>query len=105
MVGRPKGLPKTGGRPKGVGNKATADIKAAAREYSADALKELARLAVEAESEPARVAAIKEILDRAYGKATQPISGDKDEAPIRIDLSGWDDDMLRKVAATSIDGD
>jgi hypothetical protein len=36
----------------------------------------LARLAREAQSEQTRVAAIKEILDRAYGRPTQPIDGD-----------------------------
>ena len=39
------------------------------------AIKELARLAAKAESETARVAAIKELLDRGYGKAMQPIQG------------------------------
>jgi len=35
----------------------------------------LARLATKAESEAARVAAIKELLDRGYGRAVQPIQG------------------------------
>jgi len=34
------------------------------------------RLAKHAESEQARVAACKEILDRAYGKSVQPIHGE-----------------------------
>ena len=75
---------KTGGRVKGTPNHATAGIKALARQYTPEAFKELARLAVEAESEPARVSAIKEILDRAYGKPTQPLSGDDDAPAIRI---------------------
>jgi hypothetical protein len=37
----------------------------------------LARLALESESDQARVAAAKEILDRAYGKCAQPSSGDE----------------------------
>lgn len=61
------------GRPKGLPNKATAEIKELARQYVPEAMIELARLAKEAESEPARVAAIKELFDRAYGKATQHI--------------------------------
>lgn len=74
--GPPKGSPKTpgSGRKKGSLNKATADVKALAGKYSEAALKELARLSVKAESETARVAAAKEILDRAYGKATQAIT-------------------------------
>ena len=64
---------KTGGRKKGVPNKATAELKDLARQYTLPALQELARLAIQAESEQARVAAIKELLDRGYGKATQPV--------------------------------
>jgi len=36
---------------------------------------DLVRLATKAESEAARVAAIKELLDRGYGRAVQPIEG------------------------------
>ena len=38
--------------------------------------------AVAAESEAARVSALKEILDRGYGKATQPLGQDPDLAPL-----------------------
>lgn len=78
---------KTGGRAKGTPNKATADIKALAQAYAPAAMKELARLSVLAESEPARVAAIKELFDRGFGKARQPITGDDDGPPIRQELS------------------
>lgn len=60
---------KTGGRKAGVPNKATAEIKAVAQKHGKTAIQELVRLMKEAESESARVAAIKELLDRAYGKA------------------------------------
>ena len=66
------------GRPKGSLNKATAEIKQAARKHGPDALKVLALLMKNAESEQAQIAAAKEILDRAYGKATQPIGEDSD---------------------------
>jgi hypothetical protein len=39
-----------------------------------DAFAELARLAKHSKSEQVRIAAIKEILDRAYGKSQQPLS-------------------------------
>lgn len=65
------------GRPKGALNKATADVKALAGKYTPAAIKELARLATGAESEAARVAAIKELLDRAHGKSMQQL-GDGD---------------------------
>jgi hypothetical protein len=64
---------KTGGRKAGTPNKATAEVKALALKHTPAAIKELARLAANADSEPARVAAIKELLDRAVGKASQPI--------------------------------
>lgn len=66
------------GRPKGALNKATAEIKQAARKHGPEALKVLARLMKDAESEQAQIAAAKEILDRAYGKATQPVGEDPD---------------------------
>ena len=69
---------KTGGRVAGTPNKATAALKELARTYMPEALEELSRLALRAESEQARVSAIKELLDRGYGKATQPLSGDDD---------------------------
>jgi hypothetical protein len=64
------------GRPKGARNKVTAEVKALAQTYAPAAIKELARLSTGAESEAARVAASKEILDRAYGKPMQPVVAD-----------------------------
>lgn len=78
------------GRPKGTPNKATIEVRDLARQYAPGAVAELARLAKEAESEQARVSAIKEILDRAYGKSTQPLSADPENplipAKITIEL-------------------
>lgn len=73
---------KTGGRQKGTPNKATAEVKELARAHAPAAIAELARLSQEAESEQAKVAAIKEILDRAYGKSTQMVGQDPDAAPL-----------------------
>ncbi len=71
--GRPKGLPKTGGRQKGTLNSATRDIKALAAEHSPAALATLVQIATAGESEAARVAAANSLLDRAYGKPRQEI--------------------------------
>lgn len=68
-----KGEPKTGGRVAGTPNKSTAAIKELGGQYGPAALAELARLATNADSEQARVAACKELLNRAYGKAPQYI--------------------------------
>ena len=62
-----------GGRPKVI-----AELRALARAHAPDAIKELARLAIKAKSEAARVAAIRELLDRGYGKAQQIVENEDD---------------------------
>jgi hypothetical protein len=62
-----------GGRPKVI-----AELRALARAYAPDAIKELARLAIKAKSEMARMAAIRELLDRGYGKAQQIVENEDD---------------------------
>jgi hypothetical protein len=47
------------------------EIQELARQHAPEAINELARLGVKAKSESARVAAIRELLDRAYGKPAQ----------------------------------
>lgn len=75
---------RRGGRKKGTPNKATAELKDLARLYTEPAIKELARLALKAKNEQARVSAIKELFDRGWGKATQVVAGDNDGGPIRV---------------------
>jgi hypothetical protein len=82
-AGRPTGRPKTGGRRKGVPNRTTAEIRAAAQKHGSEMITELVRLATNATSEQARVAAIKEVLDRGYGKTAQPLTGEGGEGPVR----------------------
>jgi hypothetical protein len=58
--------------------KVVAEVRELARKYADKAVEELGRLALEATSEASRLAAIKEVLDRAYGKArqtTDPVCG------------------------------
>lgn len=63
---------KTGGRQKGTPNKATADVKAHAQQYTIEVIDILIEIARNAGAvEIARIAAAREILDRAIGKATQ----------------------------------
>jgi hypothetical protein len=71
--GRKKGTPKTGGRRKGTPNKVTAEVREVASQHSETAVAELARLMVEGQSEQVRVAACREILDRAHGKSRQSV--------------------------------
>ena len=67
---------RRGGRRRGTPNKATAEIKALAAEHVPAIVKELVRLATKAKNEATRVAAGKELLDRAFGKAPQALIGD-----------------------------
>ncbi|MCW5141069.1 hypothetical protein [Burkholderia cenocepacia] len=87
-VGRPKGLPKTGGRQKGTPNKLTADVKALARQYGPNMIDVLAKIA-QSRSAPAaaKVAAARELLDRGYGKPTQHVAG-PDGGPIPFNVTG-----------------
>lgn len=80
---------KLGGRPKGAVNKATADIRLLAQKYGPDAVKELFRLATKATSEAARVAALRELLDRGYGKSPQPLVGDSSLDAIQARVIEW----------------
>lgn len=82
--GRKPGTPKTGGRQKGTPNKANADLRALAQQYTGEAVDTLASIMHKSESDAARVAAVRELLERGHGKVTQPVSGDNDGGPIRV---------------------
>jgi len=55
-----------GGRPKVLG-----ELQELARQHAPMIIVELARLALKAKSETARIAAIRELLDRGYGRPRQ----------------------------------
>lgn len=77
-----------GGRQKGTPNKATREVKELAQQYTAAAIRGLVKLAKTAKSEQARVAAWREVLDRACGKPQQA-----------IDLSNSDGSLAAMFAA------
>lgn len=83
----PKGHPRYGGRKKGTPNKATVDVKAAAREYGPAAIERLVKLLEREDSPATQLGAARELLDRAYGKATQPVAGDDSLPAIRHALT------------------
>ena len=75
---KPRGGRRPGaGRKPGVPNKLTADVKALASEYGPEALQTLVHIMTEGESEQARIAAAKELLDRGYGKPQQSLEVNK----------------------------
>ncbi len=59
---------KTGGRIKGTPNKVTAEIREHAQQYTVEALGGLAEIARNSDSDAAKVAAWKAILDRGHGR-------------------------------------
>src|SRR5262245_1565668 len=62
---------------------ATAKIRALAREAGPEAIKELLRLSREADSESVQLAAIKEVLDRGFGRAGAA-PGEGGAAPVLV---------------------
>ena len=59
------------GRPNGSRNKVTFEVRELALQHGPGALAELVKLSKKAKSESVRLAAIREILDRAYGRPPQ----------------------------------
>jgi len=80
MAGGSKPGERRGGRQAGTPNKATVEIKEAARQFGPAAIARLAKLSGltgegGAESEQTQLGAMRELLDRGYGKAAQAITG------------------------------
>lgn len=73
--------PGQSGNPSGR-PKASAKVRDLARAHTETALEALVQIATAGESEAARVAAANAILDRGYGKPSQPIDGDGEGGPI-----------------------
>lgn len=64
-------------------SKTPTEIKSLARAHTDAAIKTLVGIMNQpAASDASRVAAVKELLDRGWGKATQPIGGDPDAGPV-----------------------
>ncbi len=74
---------KTGGRSKGTPNKATAEIREHAQQYTVEALEGLAQIARTSDSDAAKVAAWKAILDRGHCRPAQAITGGGD-GPVTV---------------------
>ena len=80
-----KGDAKKGGREPGTPNKATAEIKEAAREHGPAAIKLLAGIMNNPKKPDAlRMGAAQQLLDRGYGKPVQPLGTDPDEPIVVI---------------------
>jgi len=82
-------------------------VAEAARDYGEKALQALAKVMDEATAPAAaRVSAAVALLDRGFGKPTQPISGDDDAPPIqseqKVDISGLPLEVQRMIAKIAL---
>lgn len=90
-----KGGPRpNSGRKKGSPNKIQAEVKEYARQFGQEAIMMLAELMTTAQSEQARIAAAREILDRGYGKALQEVQADvKHSGVVAVAIDSIDRDL------------
>lgn len=84
--------PNPGGRPRAV-----ADVRELARQRTATAIATLVEIAESGKAEAARVSAAAALLDRGWGRPTQPLAGDDDMPPI-----GIEDGAAREARARAI---
>lgn len=63
------------GRPKGSLTAASLNIAVVARQHGPEAINTLYKIMMNGENDANRIAAAKELLDRGYGKAPQPLAG------------------------------
>ena len=96
MPGKGRPFPKgvsgnPGGRPKVLG-----DVQELARQKSPEAIETLSKIMRDEKAAPAaRVAAANALLDRGYGKPTQPIS----QTVAKVDPSSLSDGELAAIVA------
>ena len=102
MPGKGRPFPKgvsgnPGGRPKVLG-----DVQELAREQSPQAIDTLAEIMSNEKAPPAaRVAAANALLDRGYGKPTQPIS----KTLAKVDPNTMSDEELAAIAKNGAEPD
>ena len=75
----PGASPNPGGRPA-----ALAEVRELARQHTTLAIDTLVKIADRGKTEMAKIAASNALLDRGWGKPTQPISGDADMPPVAM---------------------
>ena len=68
------GKAKTGGRRLGTKNRATAAVKALAQKHGRAAMDKLVTL-MDSADERVQLAAVREVLDRGYGRPTPAVTG------------------------------
>ena len=66
--------------------KAPADIRSLCRSYTPSTVRIVAGIAVNGESEEAKLRAISMLWERGWGKAAQPVTGEDGEGAIEITI-------------------
>ena len=90
--------PNPGGRPKVI-----EDIRALARQHTEAAVNTLVSIAEDGKQESARVAAATALLDRGWGRPTQPISGDDQMPPVGFEAIAREREERAAQAVALID--
>ena len=75
-----------GGRPKGSINKATAELKALAQEYSEEALDAIVDVLRNGDSYGVKLQAAGMLLDRGFGKPTQMVASDEEAGGLIVTM-------------------
>ena len=80
-------------------------LREMAREHTEVALNALVKVVTTSESDPAIVSAACALLDRGWGKPTQPIAGDNEAPPVQhnLNIARLSEATLREIAALKID--
>lgn len=92
---------KSGGRRPGTLNRVTRDVRALANEYTTEAVAVLVDLMRHAENEATRLAASRELLDRAVGKPVQHAELSEKLEPAPADFKAMSDDELWAILYAS----
>jgi hypothetical protein len=97
---------RRGGRAKGTPNKVTDEIRTVARQYGPAVIERLAMMAgvvpdcPGADNAAVQVAAMRELLDRGFGRATQHVAGADDAPPVSVEFL-WAPAMPQQPEAAS----
>ena len=87
---RPGQSGNPGGRPKG-----SAEVRELARHHTVAAIEKLVAIMTAGQSEQAQLLAANSLLDRGWGKPTQPIGGDYEAPPVHR----WRSRIMRPLRA------
>src|SRR5215813_11867527 len=96
---RPGASGNPGGRPA-----ALAEVKQLARQHTVLAIQKLAHIAEHGQAEMAQIAAANALLDRGWGRPTQPVSGDDEMPSIGIGFGALNEAERDQLVAVLVEG-